>query len=91
MSEKKLAYDFWNTPEGIRSQKIFDMRDRIRRLEASNEELLELLEFCCYRTTPGADCWCQHGQGLVKLGHCSEESYCPVWQSIQKARGQEDE
>jgi hypothetical protein len=44
MSEKKLAYDFWNTPEGIRSQKIFDMRDRIRRLEANNEELLEALE-----------------------------------------------
>lgn len=44
MSEKKLAYDFWNTPEGIRSQKIFDMRDRIRRLEASNAELLEALE-----------------------------------------------
>ena len=44
MSEKKLAYDFWNTPEGIRSQKIFDMRDRIRRLEASNVELLEALD-----------------------------------------------
>jgi hypothetical protein len=44
MSEKKLAYDFWNTPEGIRSQKIFDMRDRIRRLEASNAELLDVLE-----------------------------------------------
>jgi hypothetical protein len=43
MSEKKLAYDFWNTPEGIRSQKIFDMRDRIRRLEASNKDLLTLL------------------------------------------------
>ena len=43
MSEKKLAYDFWNTPEGIRSQKIFDMRDRIRRLEASNKELRELV------------------------------------------------
>ena len=45
MSEKKLAYDFWNTPEGIRSQKIFDMRDRIRRLEASNAELLEALVY----------------------------------------------
>jgi len=43
MSEKKLAYDFWNTPDGIRSQKIFDMRDRIRRLEASNKELRELV------------------------------------------------
>ncbi len=61
---------------------------RMKQMEASNEELLELLEFCCYRTTPGADCWCQHGLGLVKFGHCSEESYCPVWQSIQKARGQ---
>ena len=44
MSEKKLAYDFCNTQEGIRSQKIFDMRDRIRRLEASNAELLEALK-----------------------------------------------
>lgn len=44
MSEKKLAYAFWNTPEGIRSQKIFDMRDRNRRLEASNKELLEALK-----------------------------------------------
>ena len=43
MSEKKLSYDFWNTPEGIRSQKIFDMMDRIRRLEASNAELLAVL------------------------------------------------
>jgi len=64
------------------------LKQRVVELEASNEELLELLEFCCYRTTPGADCWCQHGQGQVNLGHCSEESYCPVWQSIQKARGQ---
>ena len=44
MSEKKLANDFWNTPDGIRSQKIFDMRDRTRRLEASNAELLDALE-----------------------------------------------
>jgi hypothetical protein len=44
MSEKKLAYDFWNTPEGIRSQKIFYMMDRIRRLEASNSDLLAALE-----------------------------------------------
>ena len=44
MSEKKLSYDFWNTPEGIRSQKIFDMMDRIRRLDASNSELLAALE-----------------------------------------------
>ena len=44
MCEKKLAYDFWNTPEGIRSQKILDMRDRIRRLEAINAEILEELE-----------------------------------------------
>ena len=44
MGEKKLAYDFWNTPEGIRSQKIFDMRDRIRRLETEKTELLKTLE-----------------------------------------------
>lgn len=61
---------------------------KMSELEASNNELLEALEFCCYRTTPGADCYCQHGQGLVKLGHCSEESYCHVWQTIQKERGE---
>ena len=44
MSENKVAYDFWNSPEGIRSQKIFDMMDRIRRLDASNSELLAALE-----------------------------------------------
>ena len=59
MSEKKLAYDFWNTPEGIRSQKIFDMRDRIRRLEASNAELLEALKDCCVIAKPeNPDCCC---------------------------------
>ena len=76
--------------EEYEQQKIDQLRERVKQLEASNNELLELLEFCCYRTTPGADCWCQHGQGLVKLGHCSEESYCPVWQSIQKARGRDE-
>ena len=53
MSEKKLAYDFWNTPDGIRSQKIFDMRDRIRRLEASNKELRGMVcEFAHYLACP---------------------------------------
>jgi len=71
-----------------------NLRDELRsciverdRARAINNELLEALEFCCYRTTPGADCYCQHGQGLVKLGHCSEESYCHVWQTIQKEKG----
>ena len=88
-SDVRLVLESAEKP--VMNNELDQLRERVMELEASNEELLELLEFCCYRTTPGADCWCQHGQGLVKLGHCSEESYCPVWQSIQKARGQEDE
>ena len=86
-SDVRLVLESAEKP--VMNNELDQLRERVMELEASNEELLELLEFCCYRTTPGADCWCQHGQGLVKLGHCSEESYCPVWQSIQKARGQE--
>ena len=87
--EEARAREDLNKP--LEPQEIDLLKQRVAELEASNEELLELLEFCCYRTTSGADCWCQHGQGLVKLGHCSEESYCPVWQGIQKAKGQNNE
>ena len=90
MSEKKLAYDFWNTPEGIRSQKIFDMRDRIRRLEASNAELLDALEDCCVIAKPeNPDCCCPNYQPLPD-GDCAEAKNgdCHIWKAIQKARGQ---
>jgi hypothetical protein len=56
MSEKKLAYDFWNTPEGIKSQKMFDMRDRIRRLEASNAALLDALDDLIDECGQAEDC-----------------------------------
>ena len=76
MSEKKLAYDFWNTPEGIRSQKIFDMRDRIRRLEASNAALLAALDDLIDECGQAEDC------GLIDwkvMGKAREEAH--------KARG----
>ncbi len=87
MSEKKLAYDFWNTPEGIRSQKVFDMKDRIRRLEASNAELLDVLEAAKqfiqngiqygYINMPDKDC-----------GDSALETPAKIEKAIQKARGQ---
>jgi len=91
MSEKKLAYDFWNTPEGIRSQKIFDMRDRIRRLEASNAELLEALEDCCVIAKPENPSSCCPVYRPGEHGGCAEneDCECNIWKAIQKARGQE--
>ena len=84
MSEKKLAYDFWNTPEGIRSQKVFDMRDRIRRLEASNKELLEALEHARvfiirYGTI-------KEGARFVDSPHFNS-TYEKISSAIQKERG----
>lgn len=84
MSEKKLAYDFWNTPEGIRSQKIFDMRDRIRRLEASNAALLEALKHARgfiirYGTI-------KEGAGFVDSPHFNS-IYEKISSAIQKERG----
>ena len=93
MSEKKLAYDFWNTPEGIRSQKIFDMRDRIRRLEASNAVLLVSLEACCIATQGKKKAFCecfQHDSRpcLDMEGVCwfGERGNCSIWNAIQKAK-----
>ena len=89
MIEKKSAYDFWNTPEGIRSQKIFDMRDRIRRLEASNAELLDVLEVAQqfilngiqygYINMPDKDC-----------GDSAIETPAKIEAAIQKARGRDE-
>jgi len=85
MSEKKLSYDFWNTPEGIRSQKIFDMMDRIRRLEASNAELLAALE----------DAKKFIEEHLPFVRHCTVDDYMsivnkvmtPIEAAISKAKG----
>jgi len=90
MSEKKLAYDFWNSPEGIRSQKIFDMRDRIQGLEASNAELLEALEDCCVIAKPKNPSSCCPAYRPGEHGGCAEneECECNVWKVIQKERGQ---
>lgn len=86
---ERLGKEYLRQKEAESEQSGIDLlKQRVSELEASNKELLGALEFCCYRTTPGADCYCQHGQGLVKLGHCSEESYCHVWQTIQKERGE---
>ena len=88
--KKKLAYDFWNTPEGIRSQKIFDMRDRIRRLEASNKELLEALEDCCVIAKPKNPASCCPVYRPGEHGGCSEneDGECHIWKAIQKAKGE---
>ena len=87
MSEKKLAYDFWNTPEGIRSQKIFDMRDRIRRLEANNAELLEALEAAKQFIQNGI----QYGYISMPDKDCGDSAFetpAKIEAAIQKTRGQ---
>lgn len=80
MSEKKLAYDFFNTPEGIRSQKIFDMRDRIRMLEASNAELLAALEASREFITDGM------AMGFVGMPE-DEDVLEVIEKAISKAKG----
>lgn len=90
--DMKMAHfeDFTNLQESPCAFGVTDA-DAIAALalqcKDSSTAMLEALEFCCRRTTPGADCWCQINRGLLMDGQCSAETTCPVWQAIQKAKG----